>query len=142
MQKPRLVSHFRHRAASFYAAARDLTELNTVEDPYSAAIGLLAIHGCIAMADALLVSSEGQRGSADHSEAARRLRSWCSAHGLEARGIKHFEWLLAKKSLFAYEEHPVSLDTLHDAKIRMDQFFAWALQMFPGVAQLAEVPNA
>jgi hypothetical protein len=110
---------------------------------YSPAIGLLAVHGSISMADALLIACEGDRSAGeDHAEAARKLRSCCSARGIEARGIKHFEWLLGKKNLFSYEARPVTDAQLSDAKLKMDQFFAWALLTFPAVAQLMGSKNA
>jgi SWIM/SEC-C metal-binding protein len=51
------------------------------------AIGLLAVHAAIALADAILVATEGSRSkSENHRDAGRRLRDWCSAKRLEAGG--------------------------------------------------------
>lgn len=135
VHKPHLVLHYERRASGFYEAARDLEVLG--EAKYFAAIGLLAVHGCIALADAVLVAVEGNRGCGeDHAEVARRLRSWCSARRVDAQGIKHLEWLLSKKSHFSYAEATVTDEELQRSKLKMDQFFGWAFRTFPAVAQL------
>lgn len=144
VQKPTTVLLYRRRADSFYGAARDLERLEDVADEsYWPAIGLLAVHGCIALADAALVAVEGERsGGDDHAEAARRLRAWCSAKDVVPGGIKHFEWLLAKKSHFSYDDRVVRDDELQLAKVKMDQFFVWALRAFPAVAEIKESTHA
>lgn len=141
VQKPTIVLLYRRRADSFFGAARDLDVL--AADIHGPAIGLLAVHGCIALADAVLIAAEGVKAMGeDHGESARRLRKWCSARGLEDRGIKHFEWLLGRKNHFSYDQRHVRDEEFRNAKIKMDQFFAWAFQQFPAVAQLTEVQHA
>ncbi|KYF67116.1 hypothetical protein [Sorangium cellulosum] len=141
MQKPALALHYRHRADSFYRAAQDLEILEAME--HAAAIGLLAVHGCIALADALVMAAEGERPRGDdHGQAARRLRDWCSAKEIDAGGIKHFEWLLGQKSHFSYDERYVDVQDLLKAKMKMDQFFKWAFQSFPEVATIEETDHA
>lgn len=138
---PAAVLHYRERADSFLHAAADLEILD--RDRHAPAIGLLSVHGCIALADAVLVAFEGARGKGDdHGEAARRLRAWCSAKGLADGGIKHFEWLLRSKTAFSYEDRRVDPSDLLLAKVKMDQFFAWAFRTFPPVAQITEAENA
>lgn len=135
VQKPAIVLHYRGRADGFFCAARDLEQLNA--PAYAPAIGLLSVHGCIALADALLVATEGERGkSEDHREAARRLRGVCSTKRLPESGIKHLEWLVNRKTRFSYEDRFVDEGELLDAKVKLDQFFAWAFQNFPEVANL------
>lgn len=139
--RPAIVSHYRQRAASFYNAARDLDVLDA--PAHGPAIGLLAVHGCIAFADALLVGVEGARPAGeDHAEAARRLRAWCAAKGLVESGIKHFDWLLGRKTHFSYDERIVREEELQLAKVKMDQFFVWGLRTFPAVAEIKESTHA
>ncbi|WP_437580659.1 hypothetical protein [Sorangium sp. So ce887] len=141
LQKPVIVLRYRERADSFHRAARDLEML----DPpvYAPAIGLLAVHACIALADAVLVAvGEKHAKAEDHGEAARRLRGWCSTKQLQDGGVKHFEWLLSRKTHFSYEDRYVDEGDLLLARVKMDQFFVWASQAFPDVAQLKETDRA
>lgn len=141
VQKPAIVLHYRQRADSLFRAARDLEQLDA--PAYAPAIGLLSVHGCIAMADALLVATEGERSRGEeHAEAARRLRAWCSTKRVPEGGIKHFEWLLGRKTRFSYDDRFVDEVELLDAKVKLDQFFAWAFQNFPDVANLENKNNA
>jgi hypothetical protein len=137
LQNTPLVLHYRLRADSIFAAARDLDVLDRDDVDYWPAIGLLAVHGCMALADALLVATEGDRSSSeDHATAVRSLRKWCAATRVPDNGVKHFEWLISNKTRFAYGERWVRTDDLKLAKVKMDQFFAWAFSAFPAVAQL------
>jgi len=138
------VRHFRARADSFFAAARDLSELEPTEEAsgthsYRPAVGLLAVHCCIALADAVLVATEGERGKGqDHAEAARRLDSLCTVHKIDRRGLKHFKWLLRNKNRFAYDNSRVEPAEFVDAKIKMEQFYAWVYEQFPKLAEGAD----
>ncbi len=137
VKKPQLVLHFRQRADDFYRAAKDLGDLE--ESVYAPAIGLLSIHGCIALADALLVATDGERPKGeDHAAAARKLRDTCSKASKEVGGIKHFEWLLTKKSHFSYGEQRVDGQDLRKAKGKMEQFFKWVWEKFPEIAQIED----
>jgi hypothetical protein len=136
LRQPTVVRHYRERAASM-SGATILLETFEGEGAVSnwPAIGLLAVHASIALADAVLVATEGTHAAGDdHGAAARRLRSWCSANGLPAEGIKHFEWLLDKKTPFSYAERHVREDDLQNAKIKMEQFFVWVFRTFPLIA--------
>jgi len=137
LQKPATVLHYWQRAYSFYGAARALAELDDDPPAYAQAIGLLAVHACIALADAVLVGvGERQAKPEDHGEAARRLHGYCTAKKVEDAGLKHFEWLLGKKTLFSYGQRGVDEMELLVAKTKMEQFFAWASRAFPEVARL------
>jgi hypothetical protein len=141
VQKPTVVLHFQRRANNFHRTANDLTLLD--RSAYAPAIGLLSVHACIALTDALLVSvGQKQAKPDDHGEAARRLRAWCSATQVPEGAIKHFEWLLDKKSRFSYGREIVGDDELLLAKVKKDQFFAWASMTFPLVVQLKEDDRA
>ena len=99
------------------------------------AIGLLTVHASIALADAVLVATKGSHATGDdHGVAARRLRAWCSANGLSVEGIKHFEWLLNKKTPFSYAEQHIREDESQNAKLKMEQFFVWVFRTFPLIA--------
>ena len=141
VKNPAIVLHYRERADSFSRTIKDLEVLD--RDAHAPAIGLLSVQGSIALADAVLAAVEGVRSKGDdHGEAARRLRRWCSAHTLADGGIKHFEWLLGKKNHFSYEDGRVDPSHLLLAKVKMEQFLAWAFQTFPAVAQIQEVNDA
>jgi hypothetical protein len=142
VQKPAIVLHYRERASGFFCAARDL-ELLDDAPTYAPAIGLLSVHGSIALADALLVAAAGERTRGeDHGESARRLRAWCSAKRIPEGGIKHLEWLLDRKTRFSYDDRYIDQGELLSAKVKLDQFFAWAFQNFPDVANLKETDRA
>jgi hypothetical protein len=133
-QKPAIVVHYRQRADSFHHAARDLEELEFPR--YGPAVGLLAVHATIALADAVLVAvGEKPEAADDHGEAARRLRGFCSAKQIPPNGVKHFEWLLSHKTRFSYEDRYVDDADLLLARVKMDQFFAWASRAFPEVVR-------
>ena len=135
------VLHFRRRADGFVRAADDLHTLD--REAHAPAIGLLSVHGCIALADAVLAAVQGDRARVEnHADAARNLRAWCSARGIAGGGVKHFEWLLGRKNHFSYDADPVRDDDCWLAKTKMDQFFAWALHAFPQVSLLLEDGHA
>jgi len=141
VKSPATVLRYRGRADSFSRTIKDLEILD--RDAHAPAIGLLSVHGSIALADAVLVAIEGARPTGDdHGEAARRLRKWCSANTFADGGIKHFEWLLGHKNHFSYDDDRVDPSRLLLAKVKMDQFFAWAFQTFPAVAQIEEAKDA
>lgn len=135
------VLHYRDRADSFVHAVADLAVLDA--ESHAPAIGLLAVHGCIALADAVLVTVDGVRARGqDHGEALRRLRAWCSAKRIADGGLRHLDWLLARKTLFSFDDQRVDLSELLSAKVKMEQFFAWAFQTFPRVAEIREADDA
>ncbi len=141
VQKPTTVLHYRQRAESFYRTAQDLHILDA--GTHAPAIGLLSVHGCIAMTDALLVAAEGERPRGDdHAEAARQLRGWCSAKSISETGVKHLEWLLKQKTHFSYDDRYVDVQDLEAAKTKMEQFFKWAYETFPEVARIEETTDA
>jgi hypothetical protein len=141
VMNPGVVVHYRRRAHSFQHAARDLDDLE--RNAHAPAIGLLSVHGCIAMADAIIVALSGQRTAGDdHRDAARTLREWCSAKRIEDAAVKHFEWLLGMKNHFSYDDRVVRDEDCWAAKVKMEQFFAWAFRTFPEVAQIPETKDA
>lgn len=137
VQKPATVRHYRERADCFFRAAQELDILEPAT--HAPAVGLLSVHGCIAMADALLIANTGERPRGNnHESAARQLRDWCSARRIADGGLKHLEWLLGKKTHFSYDDRYVDFQDLQTAKDKMGQFFKWAYETFPDVAQIEE----
>jgi hypothetical protein len=63
-------------------------------------------------------------------------RTWSSAASWRRVCLRHFEWLLGRKTLFSYGQRGVDPMELLVAKTRMEQFFAWASRAFPEVARL------
>lgn len=139
VRNPAIVQRYVARAKGYFRAATDLRLLG---DRYDDAIGLLCVHACIALTDAVLTAAEGERSTAeDHRKAGSTLRAWCSANKLEASGLKHFDWLIGQKNRFAYEERDVPIHEYQRAAVKMDQYFAWIFRTFPDVAQLPEADN-
>lgn len=138
LRRPQVVLHYLNRAVHFHRSAGALMNLDM--EQHSDSVGLLSVHACIALTDAILASVEPDEPKKrdDHSSAARDLRRWCSAHSLEVTGVKHLDWLLGRKNRFSYESTRVELTDFGKAKIKMDQYFAWAFRMFPKVAQLED----
>jgi hypothetical protein len=141
VQKPATVRHHWQRAGSFRRAANALCDPDP--EAHAPAVGLLSVHSCIALADALLVAAEGKRPQGDdHMEAARELRRWCSARSIPQNGVKHLEWLVKHKTPFSYDDKYVDVEDLKMAKVKMDQFFKWANETFPDVTQIEETDDA
>lgn len=136
LRRAQVVLHYLRRAERFYRSAGDLMILD--KDQHGDSIGLLSVHACIALTDALLASADanepGKRD--DHASAARDMRKLCSVNDLEAAGVRHLEWLLGRKNKFSYESTRVELTDFEKAKVKMDQYFAWGFRTFPEVAQL------
>ncbi len=65
MRNPSIVLHYRVRADSLFRAARDLSTLDA--ELYGPALGVIAVHGAIALADAVLVACEGDRSRSEDS---------------------------------------------------------------------------
>jgi len=140
VRRPIVVLHYVERAVAFHRAAGDLMELD--QQGYSAAIGLLSVHGCIALADAIEAAVQPSLAKHEnHDHAAHQLRDWCSSTGLDSSGLKYLDWLLKRKNRFSYDDDRVDPGELQTAKVKMDQFFAWAFRNFPEVAQLREDAN-
>ncbi len=133
MREPAIVRRYQRRAESFYKAA----QLLDIElDVYGPSVGLLAVHSGIALTDAVLVSREGRRSKAgDHGTAAQALAKLCTTQGLDESGLKHLRELLSNKTRFSYREAEVQEHEFKKAKLRMEQFFKWALSTFPELAR-------
>lgn len=130
---------YRHRADSFYESA----QLLDLDSAYGPAVGLLAVHGGIALTDAVLVAQEGSRSKdEDHGVAAGALERLCASRGLDQAGVKHFRALLANKTRFSYGDDEVRDDEFKWAKMKMEQFFKWVYSTFPELARVEEPGDA
>lgn len=109
---------------------------------YGPAVGLLAVHGGIALTDAVLVAEEGARSKKDdHGIAAKSLEKLCSARRLDGGGIKHLR-ALSNNTRFSYDDGEVRDAELKWAKLKMEQFFKWVYRTFPELARGEEADDA
>lgn len=135
VKKPSEVLHFRKRADAFFLAAQALFTLDEAE--FLPGVGLLAIHSAVALTDALVIATDGNRPNTEnHATAPKQLRAWCDAQKEEPRGLEHLDWLIAKKTPFSYGAKHVKLDELKMAFRKLEQFQEWASHTFPEVVRL------
>lgn len=74
----------------------------------------------------------GKRGKyQDHKQAALELDKLRASNGVkDTEGIKHLEWLLAKKNAVAYEHRFFDDDSVRLAKQKAERFSTWAYNHF------------
>jgi hypothetical protein len=110
-------------------------ELLIVEpDTYRDAVVILAV--LIAIADAVQIACTGRHPTGeDHQTAASELRKLCGRRKIDAGGVDHFAWLLAKKTRFSYGDHRVSNRDMIDAENKAKRFAKWAYTHFPEIAR-------
>lgn len=139
MREPSTVRHYRDRAEAFFQSAQ-LLGLDAI---YGPAVGLLAVHSGIALADAVLVAEEGMRSrEEDHAAAPRALEKLCAARRFDDAGVKHLRELVGKKSRFSYGEDQIRDEEFRSAKLKMEQFFKWVYGTFPALARADEADDA
>jgi hypothetical protein len=102
---------------------------------YRSGIGLLAIHSAISLSDAIVVGLTGKKERyQDHAQAAKKLKYLCGSNKIsDKQGIKHYEWLLARKNTVAYEEHRFDDNSIRLAVEKAERFNAWAYNYFKEV---------
>jgi len=107
---------------------------------YPPAIGLLAVHASIALADAVLVSIGEKKGTLESQmEAVRSLMKACSKLKISSEnGARSLRWLIERKTSFSYEDRYADENDLLAAEMKMEQFFTWVFQTFPPVAKMKE----
>ncbi len=139
VRSPSIARHYRQRADAFYKAV----QLLDLDIEYGHAVGLLAVHGGIALADAVLVAEEGERSRVeDHAVSAKMLEKLCTARKIDSAGVKHLRELISNKTRFSYGEQEVRDSEFKRAKMRMEQFFKWVYSSFPELARVEESNNA
>lgn len=120
------------KALDFFEAMRDLRVLAEPGREYRMAIVLLAIHGTIALNDAVTIALKGKAAKyKSHSQAIGNLKQMCSSFKVKsAKGIGYFDALLALKTPTAYKTDQVSPDS---AFAKAEAFYAWAYESFGSV---------
>lgn len=120
--------------------AMDLHEQDLT--PILSAIGLLAVHSAISLADAVLVHHVGMRSDGDHARAADELRALSAGRRIKDQsGIEMFKRLLGKKNGFAYNAKYL---TTQDAKSAFDHarsFASWTYTNFKEIARAEGKPD-
>ncbi len=131
-RSPLLTAHYKEKAQHFYDAMKLLADGITA---YRTAVGLLAIHSAISLNDAIIAGSTGKRcKSEDHRGAARDLRRVCNQMRIrDVEGIRHFTWLLSKKTLVAYGEERINEEDLKSTITKAQRFLDWAYRSFKEV---------
>jgi hypothetical protein len=105
-------------------------------DTYRDVVVLLAVQGAIAIADAEQVAFTGHHSTGqDHQAAASELRKLCGRRKIDAGGVDHFTWLLARKTRFSYGDHRVSNGEMIDAANKAKRFSKWVYTNFPEIAR-------
>jgi hypothetical protein len=120
------------RAVSFF---RGMNRLADDMRTYGHAVGLLAVHAAISLADAVLVACKGQRSvDQDHRSVLDPLEALCNERRrrVQGEGTKHLRWLLGMKTDFAYGDDSVAMVKYFPmAKDHVARFFGWAYRSFP-----------
>src|SRR6266566_4316611 len=92
--------HYLRRANQFLDAARLLQD---DLEGFGDVVAVLAVHGAIALADAVLEGfGDGRSKDENHKAAAQKLRNQCGRLKIEPDGIRHFLKLAERKNLFSY----------------------------------------
>jgi len=127
----------RTRSEDFYRAMKFLA---AGVDTYGNAVALLAVHCAISLTDAIMIGCTGKRcNEEDHRAAVRALSRLCGERRLDADGIKHFSWLIERKTQFAYGDRRLDPDKdVKSAVLRADRFTAWAYRIFPEIAKAGQ----
>ena len=96
---------------------------------------LLAIHSAISLNDAILARVTGERSKAeDHSAAARELERVCGELKIQKTpGVRHFSFLLRRKSDIAYGDQRIDDNDVKSAIDRAERFTNWAYTHFKEV---------
>ena len=102
---------------------------------YRSGIGLLAIHSAISLNDAILAGVAGARSKAeDHTSAARELERVCGELKITTTpGLRHFSWLLSRKSHIAYGDQRIDDNDVKAAVDKAERFANWAYTHFKEV---------
>lgn len=134
---PLLTAHYLEKATHFFQGMRLLADDLPV---YKTSIGLLAIHSAISLNDAILVGITGERRKAqDHLAAAAELEKICRQRKIEnINGIRHFSWLLSKKTAISYGDQRIDEAVLKLSIDKAERFSNWAYSHFKEVLRVEE----
>src|SRR5260370_13342482 len=129
---PMLTAHYVDKADHFLQGMRLIADDFAT---YRTGIGLLAIHSAISLNDAILAGVTGERSKAeDHSAAARELERVCGELKIEKTpGVRHFSFLLRRKSDIAYGDQRIDDNDVKSAIDKAERFTNWAYTHFKEV---------
>ncbi|MFI5088029.1 MAG: hypothetical protein ACHP7I_06530 [Terriglobales bacterium] len=126
---PVLTKHYLEKSDHFFDAMK-----LTADDmsSYWSAVGLLAVHSCISLNDAITVAVTGKPNkNQDHGKAADDLDAICGAVKVrDRRGVGHLRWLLSRKTDIAYGSKRLDSETITSARDKAERFYAWAYNNF------------
>jgi hypothetical protein len=121
---------FAQRASAFF----DGMKLFADDLPsYDAAVALLAVHGAIALNDAILIALTSKRSSAEaHDRAVNELQRACKVRSVgNKNGVQHLSWLIANKTAISYADQ--RFRRADEARVHAERFFSWAYNNFKEV---------
>ena len=96
---------------------------------YDAAVALLAVHGAIALNDAILVALTRKRSIAEaHDRAVNELHRACKEKRVSKNGVQHLSWLIARKTAISYADE--RFGRADEARDHAEKFFTWAYNNF------------
>lgn len=129
--------HHRERADKFFLTMKLIQD----DKGYAEALPLLAVHSAISLADAILVSLTGKRGSdRNHRETVEAMQHLCASKKRNCDGLKHLSWLLTNKTELIYGDKRLDPDTqVKNAGLHAERFAAWAYTTFPEIARTGAV---
>ena len=121
--------HYLRRANQFLNAAELLQD---DLDGFGDVVAVAAVHGGIALADAILEGfGEGRSKDQDHQTAVPALRTLCKRQRTAADGIRHLESLLKQKNHFSYGEQRLEAGEIRSAVVHLKRLASWAYRNFP-----------
>ncbi len=103
---------------------------------YDAAVALLAVHGAIALNDAILVALTSRRSVAEaHDQAVRELQRTCKRLRIQSKsGVQHFRWLISSKTAISYADE--RFGRADEAFAHAERFSTWAYNNFKEVLRV------
>lgn len=124
---------FVRRADSFFNGMRLLADDLRA---YDAAVALLAVHGAIALNDAILIALTRRRSSSEaHDRAVRELERTCKQmRVVNKSGIHHLGWLIANKTAISYADK--RFGRADETLAHAERFSTWAYNNFKEVLRV------
>jgi hypothetical protein len=124
--------HYFRRATQFLDAARLLRD---DLEGFGDVVAVIAVHGAIALADAIMEGfGTGRSQDEGHATAAQSLRRLCGRLQIDSVGVIHFMKLVKQKSLFSYGNQRLDHNKIKAAVVHLERFTSWAMQTFPLLA--------
>lgn len=116
----------------FLRRAEQLIDVRNLirDDPYPAAIALLAVHSAIAINDAVLTALTGSpyRGQ-DHRQAVKYTVTKCRVLKYDAGGTKHLATLIRHKTNVTYGDRATTFEEADRLRVDAERFETWAYKL-------------